>query len=256
MAIQLNSRDELIFKMIEEHEVLLEKHISYFIADDAKPVLIRDRLRKLFYLDYLICHRHNTKLPWWTTPTKPLVYMLTNSQNEEVDRFDSDWQRHHLEVANLRMLYLMAQQEGEISNFQWQTMKGKNNIDALINFDCQGTKHKIGIINNISPDMKNQLDSLAQLKNDLELTSIIIVSRDLETQKQNQAMFGSSPLAQSVFFCVHQEMYQSGIVSNVWQNSKQESAGLFPIASGTNSVDSESVWINTQAGAAQTSAAL
>ena len=55
MAIQLNSRDELIFKLLEEHEVLLEKHISYFIADDAKPVLIRDRLRKLFYLDYLIC---------------------------------------------------------------------------------------------------------------------------------------------------------------------------------------------------------
>lgn len=253
MAIQLNSRDELIFKMIEEHEVLLEKHISYFIADDAKPVLIRDRLRKLFYLDYLICHRHNTKLPWWTTPTKPLVYMLTNTQNEELDRFNSDWQRHHLEVANLRMLYLMAQQEGEISNFKWQTMKGKNNIDALISFDCQGISHKIAIINNM--ENADQLESLASLKKELELTSIMIVSRDIETQKQIQKMVASSALSDSIFFCVHQEMYQSGIVSNVWQNAKEMSADLFP-ASGSNNIETDGIWINTQSGTAQASPAV
>jgi hypothetical protein len=34
MAIQLNDRDQLIFKLIDEHEVLLEKHISWFIAGD------------------------------------------------------------------------------------------------------------------------------------------------------------------------------------------------------------------------------
>src|SRR6185437_6150778 len=76
MAIQLNERDYQIFKLLDEHQVLLEKHILWFVAADDKPVLIRDRLRKLFYLDYLICQRHDNKLPWWTTPTKPLVYML------------------------------------------------------------------------------------------------------------------------------------------------------------------------------------
>src|SRR6185369_2378013 len=121
MAIQLNDRDQLIFKLIDEHQVLLEKHISYFISNDGKPVLIRDRLRKLFYLDYLLCHRHGTKLPWWTTPTKPLVYMLSpmarsvsGISQDETDRFDANWQRHHLEVANIRMLYLIAKNEGKV----------------------------------------------------------------------------------------------------------------------------------------------
>ena len=77
MAIQLNERDYLIFKLLAEHNVLLEKHIAWFISQEDKPVLIRDRLRKLFYLDYLLCQRYDNKLPWWTTPTKPLVYMLT-----------------------------------------------------------------------------------------------------------------------------------------------------------------------------------
>src|SRR5580693_4875093 len=122
MAIQLNDRDHLIFKLIEEHQVLLEKHISWFIAPDDKPVLIRDRLRKLFYLDYLLCQRHSTKLPWWTTPTKPLVYMLSpmsknisGTEEENLDLLDSSVQRHLLEVANIKMLALMAQQAGEIN---------------------------------------------------------------------------------------------------------------------------------------------
>ena len=58
--------------------MLLEKHIAWFISCDEKPVLIRDRLRKLFYLDYLLCERHGGKLPWWTTPTKPLVHALAD----------------------------------------------------------------------------------------------------------------------------------------------------------------------------------
>jgi len=225
MAIQLNSRDELIFKLIEEHEVLLEKHISYFIADDAKPVLIRDRLRKLFYLDYLICHRHSTKLPWWTTPTKPLVYMVTKTNSEASDRFDADWQRHHLEVANLRMLYLQSQQEGEISNFAWQTIKDEI-ISAVVTFDCQGKSHKVGIINNFSAK-ENWSDKINQAMSENNLTSILIVSRDSDSQKQSQKLIAQSHADKAIFFCVHQEMYQSGIVSKVWQNSMCEMQDLF-----------------------------
>lgn len=225
MAIQLNSRDELIFKLIEEHEVLLEKHISYFIAEDAKPVLIRDRLRKLFYLDYLICHRHNTKLPWWTTPTKPLVYMLTKTNSEASDRFDADWQRHHLEVANLRMLYLQAQHDGAISNFNWLTLKDEL-LNAKVTFECKGETHKIGIINNFkpTPDFANKLE---KLKQEMELTMILVVSRDDHSQKQTQKLFAQGNLNNSIFFCVHQEMYQSGAVSKVWQNAANEMQDLF-----------------------------
>src|SRR5271154_3585840 len=129
MAIQLNDRDELIFNLIEEHHVLLEKHIAWFISGEDKPVLIRDRLRKLFYLDYLLCHRHGTKLPWWTTPTKPLVYMLSpmtrsivGCSASEIDLFDSDVQRHLLEIANLRMLHLMGVKDGQIKDFEWTTV--------------------------------------------------------------------------------------------------------------------------------------
>src|SRR5271156_5214028 len=119
MAIQLNDRDQLIFKLIDEHQVLLEKHISWFISGEDKPVLIRDRLRKLFYLDYLLCQRHNTKLPWWTTPTKPLVYMLSPMSKSlfpisesSIDLLDNDTQRHLLEIANIRMMCLVAQRAG------------------------------------------------------------------------------------------------------------------------------------------------
>src|SRR5271163_667112 len=101
MAIQLNDRDYLIFKLLAEHNVLLEKHISWFIAGEEKPVLIRDRLRKLFYLDYLLCHKPETTLPWWTTPTKPLVYMLSpisrdisGQSSEPYDLLDEEKQRH------------------------------------------------------------------------------------------------------------------------------------------------------------------
>ncbi|MDX2105672.1 MAG: hypothetical protein SFY67_04645 [Candidatus Melainabacteria bacterium] len=227
MAIQLNSRDELIFKLIEEHEVLLEKHISYFIADDAKPVLIRDRLRKLFYLDYLICHRHNTKLPWWTTPTKPLVYMLTKTNSEASDRFDPDWQRHHLEVANLRMLYLQAQHDGEISNFNWLTLKDEL-LNAKVTFECKGETHKIGIINNFKPTQEQDFaNRLEKLKQEMELTMILVISRDDHSQKQTQKMFAQNDLKNSIFFCLHQEMYQSGAVSKVWQNAANEMQDVF-----------------------------
>src|ERR1700682_2755753 len=92
MAIQLNERDHLIFKLISEHQVLLEKHIAWFISCDDKPVLIRDRLRKLFYLDYLLCERHGGKLPWWTTPTTPLVYMLSPMSRQLLKAGDSEYE--------------------------------------------------------------------------------------------------------------------------------------------------------------------
>src|SRR5437868_12180989 len=148
MAIQLNERDELIFNLIEEHQVLLEKHIAWFISTEPKPVLIRDRLRKLFYLDYLLCQRHRDTLPWWTTPTKPLVYTLSPMTrglvrlgDMELDVNDLNIQRHLLEVANLRMLFHVAKTDNAIEDFDWTTCSRigqTGNIDSKVTFTRNG----------------------------------------------------------------------------------------------------------------------
>ncbi|HEY9719652.1 MAG TPA: hypothetical protein V6C69_19390 [Trichormus sp.] len=238
MAIQLNDRDHLIFKLIDEHQVLLEKHISWFISGEDKPVLIRDRLRKLFYLDYLLCHRHGTKLPWWTTPTKPLVYMLspltrslTGAETSEVDLFDADVQRNLLEIANLRMLHLMDVKDNHISKFEWTTIKAEEGrtklLDAKVKFICGTTDHRIGIVNHPHADesLVKNLEAVLQTEG---VHHILIVSRDDAHQKTLQASICSnSALAKRCLFATHHELYKSGIAGTKWQCCDQKSAGLF-----------------------------
>jgi len=235
MAIQLNDRDHLIFKLIDEHQVLLEKHISWFISGDDKPVLIRDRLRKLFYLDYLLCHRHGTKLPWWTTPTKPLVYMLSGmtrslagcAEDETVDLFDSNVQRHLLEVANLRMMHLIGVKEGEISAFEWTTVKSdKKNLDAKVSFQANGKSHKLGIINHpaCGPELIAQID--AALKCD-GIESVLLVSRDETHQASMQSLLSASSVGKHCVFGTHHELYKAGIVKSKWACADHKTADIF-----------------------------
>jgi hypothetical protein len=235
MAIQLNERDHLIFKLIDEHQVLLEKHISWFISGEDKPVLIRDRLRKLFYLDYLLCHRHGTKLPWWTTPTKPLVYMLApmtrnllGCGQSEIDLFDADVQRHLLEIANLRMLHLMGVKENQISDFEWTTRRvSETNLDAKVKFKAAGSEHRLGIMNHPAADAT----SLKILEGALQcdgIQSILIVSRDETHQKQLQTTVCASPmLSKRCFFATHHELYKVGIVNTKWQTCDQKTGEIF-----------------------------
>lgn len=236
MAIQLNERDQLIFKLIDEHQVLLEKHISWFISGDDKPVLIRDRLRKLFYLDYLLCHRHGTKLPWWTTPTKPLVYMLapltrsiSGLKDEEIDLFDCDVQRHLLEVANLRMMHLIGVKEGEISDFTWTTCKATESapkhVDATVQFKVGGTAHKFGIINH--PTANAELVSNIESAIKAGVDSVLIVARDEAHQATVQTLLATSSVSKKVFFSTHHELYKTGIAKSIWQTADQRAADLF-----------------------------
>lgn len=239
MAIQLNDRDNLIFKLIDEHQVLLEKHISWFISGDDKPVLIRDRLRKLFYLDYLLCHRHNTKLPWWTTPTKPLVYMLSSMtrsvsgmQEEEIDLFDSEIQRHLLEVANIRMLFLVGVRDAQIRDFEWTTFKMKKgetrNLDARATFRCGEQTHRVGIMNHpvISDTLVSGIEKAFQ---DGGIEKILIVSRDDAHQAQLQKFLaGASAMVRNrCLFATHHELYRSGIVVSNWQSCEAVSSSAF-----------------------------
>lgn len=231
MAIQLNDRDHLIFKLIDEHEVLLEKHISWFIAGEEKPVLIRDRLRKLFYLDYLLCHRHGSKLPWWTTPTKPLVYMLSpltraiaGAPEADDVMLDNEFQRHHLEVANLRMLYLVAQKDAQISAFHWTTCKqpkrDETGLDAKVEFtQVSGMTTKVGLVNNLCLDQA-AITKLTQSLADEEIDSLMLISRDDIAQKALQQVVAQAggELAKRTLFATHQELYKDGIVATRWQS--------------------------------------
>jgi hypothetical protein len=236
MAIQLNDRDHLIFKLVDEHQVLLEKHISWFISGDDKPVLIRDRLRKLFYLDYLLCHRHGTKLPWWTTPTKPLVYMLapltraiSGLKDEEIDLFDSDVQRHLLEVANLRMMHLIGVKEGDIKDFTWTTCKtaedGTKHLDAKVSFKAGGKTHNLGIINH--PATTEALVGSIEKALQTGIQSVLIVSRDEAHQATVQTLLSKSSVSKNCFFSTHHELYKTGIAKSNWQCSDQRLAELF-----------------------------
>ncbi|MBP6747573.1 MAG: hypothetical protein WC028_19370 [Candidatus Obscuribacterales bacterium] len=239
MAIQLNDRDHLIFKLVDEHEVLLEKHISWFIAGEEKPVLIRDRLRKLFYLDYLLCHRHGSKLPWWTTPTKPLVYMLSSMARtisgapEATDAMlDNEFQRHHLEVANLRMLYLVAQKDAQISQFQWTTCKqpkkSECGLDAMVTFKLNGAANgstKLGLVNNLALNSE-AISKLTSAIDGEKLDSILLISRDDLAQKALQQLVvqAGGELAKRTLFATHQELYKDGIVATRWQSATGQSA--------------------------------
>ena len=243
MAIQLNERDHLIFKFVDEHQVLLEKHIAWFISVDQKPVLIRDRLRKLFYLDYLLCQRHKNTLPWWTTPTKPLVYTnahltrgLINAKDNDLDLSDADVQRHLLEVANLRMLLIMDEAEGLISELDWKTCRadrgGSQHVDAKVTFVRNGVTHRVGIVNHPSAQSDSLISRLEAALTDEEIDQVFIVSRDEDHQLKLQQCIASavgtnSAINSRLVFSTHQELYKTGMVKTKWQTVGQSNASIF-----------------------------
>jgi len=239
MAIQLNERDHQIFKLIAEHQVLLEKHISWFISGDEKPVLIRDRLRKLFYLDYLLCQRHTTKLSWWTTPTKPLVYMLSpmsqklsGSVIEEGDLSDCELQRHLLEVANVRMLCLAAQKAGEITGFNWTTCNSSGSspktLDAIIKFVARSQERTLGLLNHAEYD-KDLAQRLELAFSELSVDTIVIVFRDENHQeliRRQLCQETDGQILGKVLSVSHYALYKSGIVNANWNDLSSNSVNL------------------------------
>lgn len=252
MAIQLSERDMMIFKFIEEHHVLLEKHIAWFISCDEKPVLIRDRLRKLFYLDYLLCQRHGGKLPWWTTPTKPLVYMLSpmargivRCGDSEVDLSHDDTQRHLLEIANLRMIFLMDQKSGLISEFEWKTMPldMSNPVSAIVCFKRNGTTHRCAVVNQPSCSADVVSSSAERVIADGGADMIWIISRDEGQQEKLQQALASSSVASRLAFATHQEVYKSGIVKSGWQSAGRQFAPVIADSVFTDPALGQVNWI-------------
>jgi len=248
MAIQLNERDYQIFKLLDEHQALLEKHIAWFVASEGKPVLIRDRLRKLFYLDYLLCQRHDSRLPWWTTPTKPLVYMLAplartvsgainiDLKMQNPDIYSNEWQRNHLEIANIKMIFVIAQKEGLLQSFEWQTCsQGQDKkplYDAVISCTQKSSKYKIGLISH------PELGRFSEELNQQDITHTMIISREQSHQESLQkslAPLSSQINVNRVLLATHQDLYKSGLEKVTWHNLLGQGAS-FPAN------DSQSKW--------------
>jgi hypothetical protein len=230
MAIQLSERDNQIFRFIDEHQVLLEKHIAWFISCDEKPVLIRDRLRKLFYLDYLLCERHGGKLPWWTTPTKPLVYTLSPLTRQivkagemKMNLNDAESQRHLLEVANLRMLYLMDQKDGTISDFQWNTVRKSDvtvgGIDATVSYKRNGTECTSAVMNHPMQLGNELVVAIQKTLTESKVDNLIIISRDDAHMAKLQNALAGTSVASRVLLTTHQEVYKSGMSKTKWQSA-------------------------------------
>lgn len=252
MAIQLSERDMMIFKFIEEHHVLLEKHIAWFISCDEKPVLIRDRLRKLFYLDYLLCQRHGGKLPWWTTPTKPLVYMLSpmargiaHSAETEVDLSNDDTQRHLLEIANLRMIFLMDQKSGLISDFTWQTMPACSSdpVSAIVSFRRNGSLHRVAVMNQPEMSSENITASAQKVIADGKADMIWLISRDEVQQEKLQLLLANSAVASRLAFATHQEVYKAGMANSNWQSAGRQFAPVIADSIFVDSLPGQVQWI-------------
>ncbi len=233
MAVQLTDRDYSIFRVIEEHGVLLEKHIASFLSSGPKPSFVRDRLRKLQYSEYVICGTHDGMLSWWKSPTKPLVYALSPmardliaAREAEEDLRHFDIQRHLLEVANLRMLFHIEEQEGRISDLKWTTCRPKSGVpsglDAKVSFTCNGKRYKIGIVNHASGQLDSTVKRLesAVAEGDVEL--VCVISPDQQRQQALQKMIAAriednSILHDCVALAPHKQLYKLGVVKTQWQ---------------------------------------
>jgi len=256
MPVQLTDRDYEIFRAIEEHGVLLEKHISYFLPANGKPSFVRDRLRRLHYCEYVVTGTHDSMLSWWNSPTKPLMYALSpatraliGARDHDRDLGHFDYQRHLLEVANIRMLFHRDEREGRISGVQW-TMKSRtpqqaSALDAKVSFVNQGTLKRIGIINQSSRELENLVCRLetAIAKEDVDFVCVIAADQGrLQAVQKHLAAAGSaSMLKDRVLLTTHKQLYKSGIVNATWQDIDNTDVSiLFEPASRCRNVE----WIS------------
>src|SRR5262249_27258463 len=191
MPVRLTERDHAIFRLIDEHGLLLEKHIANFLWSDQKPSFVRDRLRRLQYFDYVVCSTHDGKLSWWNSPTKPLMYALSPMTREligasdyELDLRHFEIQRHLLEVANLRMIFHKDEQNGKISNLQWTTCRPQSNrlcaLDARVSLVYKDKLHNIGVLNQSSTEFDSTVSRLTAAVGDDAVETVCVISADQE----------------------------------------------------------------------------
>jgi hypothetical protein len=242
MPVQLTDRDYEIFKVIEEHGVLLEKHISYFLPANGKPSFVRDRLRRLSYCEYVVTGTHDSMLSWWTSPTKPLMYALSPATRELIGAKDHDrdlghfqYQRHLLEVANIRMLFHRDERQGRISGVQWttksRTPQQAAGLDAKVSFLYQGKIQKIGIINQASREIEDLARRLESTIAEEDVDLVCVIAADQSRLQAIQSHLAGATGNASVFkdrvvLTTHKQLYKSGIVDGTWQDIEKNNVSI------------------------------
>ena len=243
MPVRLTERDHAIFRLIDEHGLLLEKHLSYFLWSDQKPSFVRDRLRRLQYFDYVVCSTHDGKLSWWNSPTQPLMYALSpmtrdliGASDYELDLRHFEVQRHLLEVANLRMIFYKDEKDGTISNLQWTTCRPHSNrlcaLDAKVSLVYQDKLHNIGVLNQSSTELDCLVSRLSAAVGDDAVEMVCVISADQERQnvlekKITDKLGDMSWLRDCVALAPHKQLYKSGVVKTRWQGIGMRDASLF-----------------------------
>jgi hypothetical protein len=163
---------------------------------------------------------------------------------EEIDLFDSEIQRHLLEVANIRMLFLVGVRDTQIREFQWTTNKMKKgetkSLDAKATFRCGESAHRVGIMNHptISDTLIQSIESSLQ---ETGVEKILIVSRDDAHQALLQKFLAgaSSMVRNRCLFATHHELYRSGILVSNWQSCEAVSSTAFRPATSGSIIDAK-----------------
>jgi hypothetical protein len=146
---------------------------------------------------------------------------ISGFDEQELDLCDSDVQRHLLEVANVRMLFLVGVRDGLIKDFEWNTIKATKGavgkLDATATFSSSGLSYKVGIINHPAIN-DGLLSSLEQQVQECGIDKLFIVSRDDVHQAQLQKLIAGNALLKSrCLFSTHHELYRVGVVISSWQ---------------------------------------
>jgi len=161
----------------------------------------------------------------------PMTRNITGAGESEIDLNDADVQRHFLEVANLRMLFLVDEKEGKITNFTWKTCED-NGLNAKVSFVRNGVSHKVGIINHPTADAESLLTKLETALADEAVEMVWVVSRDEAHQQALQKcvaahMGTGSAITRRIAFATHQEIYKAGIVKSKWQSAEMRQSAIF-----------------------------
>jgi hypothetical protein len=161
----------------------------------------------------------------------PMTRQLVRANESQLDLNDCETQRHLLEVANLRMLFLMDQKESLISDCNWQTTRKAAitdaSTDACVTFKRGGTTMKVGIINHptMSADTISTIASDA-LSNGCD--NVLIISRDEAHKSSLQKALVSSAVASKLAFTTHADIYKSGVVKTKWQSASEQYVSVMP----------------------------
>ena len=229
MAIELNERDYLIFKRVEEHRALLEKHISWLICNDDHMAVIRNRLRKLYFCGYLLRDQHSEPLAWLETPSTAFVYRLSSAARSvsgceqlDEDLLGSDEFAHYIELANLRTLFLREMKAHRISDCSWKTIERLDapNIDATVSFNVCDKHYLFGVLNH--PRLDDSLcDKIQSFLNQQVNYKLLIVSSEESHQRALRKMINVSNLSGRCLLSTHRQLYKCGIVEACLSSSAQ-----------------------------------